>query len=93
MTRENVAVTQPVRWPGGRSWLERAACTQEDSELFFGGDSESTRTALSCCRTCPVKGDCLDFALANDQRYGIWGGLTEGRRRKLHDQHNEGMAS
>jgi WhiB family redox-sensing transcriptional regulator len=36
------------------------------------------------CRDCPVRAICLDWALANGQEAGIWGGLTEDQRRRLH---------
>jgi excisionase family DNA binding protein len=47
MTRALDPVPQPVRWPGGRTWLEEAACAQEDTELFFGRDRKSVRAAPS----------------------------------------------
>ena len=43
----------------------------------------STREAKRVCLTCDVRGECLDYALAHDERFGIWGGLSERERRKL----------
>ena len=43
----------------------------------------STREAKKVCLTCEVRGECLEYALMNDERFGIWGGLSERERRKL----------
>lgn len=72
-------------WPDGKSWLTQAECRlAEDADDFFGRDRAKARAALQLCRRCPVRDACLEFALANDHRYGIWGGLTEDKRRRLH---------
>ena len=65
------------------SWQERALCAQTDPEAFFPEKGGSTREAKRVCLTCDVRGECLDYALANDERFGIWGGLSERERRKL----------
>ena len=41
------------------------------------------REAKRVCLTCDVRGECLEYALAHDERFGIWGGLSERERRKL----------
>ncbi len=64
-------------------WQERALCAQTDPEAFFPEKGGSTREAKRVCLTCDVRGDCLEYALANDERFGIWGGLSERERRKL----------
>ena len=43
----------------------------------------STREAKRVCLTCDVRNECLEYALQNDERFGIWGGLSERERRKL----------
>lgn len=65
------------------SWQERALCAQTDPEAFFPEKGGSTREAKRVCLTCDVRGECLEFALTNDERFGIWGGLSERERRKL----------
>jgi WhiB family redox-sensing transcriptional regulator len=65
------------------SWQERALCAQTDPESFFPEKGGSTREAKRVCLVCEVKADCLDYALAHDERFGIWGGLSERERRKL----------
>jgi WhiB family redox-sensing transcriptional regulator len=64
-------------------WQERALCAQTDPEAFFPEKGGSTREAKKVCASCEVRAECLDYALANDERFGIWGGLSERERRKL----------
>jgi WhiB family transcriptional regulator, redox-sensing transcriptional regulator len=64
-------------------WQERALCAQTDPEAFFPEKGGSTREAKKVCLTCDVRSECLEYALANDERFGIWGGLSERERRKL----------
>jgi len=68
---------------GELSWQERALCAQTDPEAFFPEKGGSTREAKKVCVGCDVLGECLDYALAHDERFGIWGGLSERERRKL----------
>jgi WhiB family redox-sensing transcriptional regulator len=64
-------------------WQERALCAQTDPEAFFPEKGGSTREAKRVCLTCDVRGECLEYALENDERFGIWGGMSERERRKL----------
>jgi WhiB family redox-sensing transcriptional regulator len=66
-----------------RGWQSRALCAQTDPESFFPEKGGSTREAKKICLNCEVKADCLSYALANDERFGIWGGLSERERRRL----------
>ena len=65
------------------TWQERALCAQTDPEAFFPEKGGSTREAKKVCVGCDVRPECLEYALANDERFGIWGGLSERERRKL----------
>lgn len=65
------------------SWQERALCAQTDPEAFFPEKGGSTREAKKVCVSCEVRSECLEYALQNDERFGIWGGLSERERRKL----------
>ncbi|WP_075827345.1 WhiB family transcriptional regulator [Cellulosimicrobium sp. CUA-896] len=67
-------------------WQERALCAQTDPEAFFPEKGGSTREAKKVCTGCDVRAECLEYALANDERFGIWGGLSERERRKLKRQ-------
>lgn len=66
-----------------RSWQSDALCAQTDPEAFFPEKGGSTREAKKVCESCEVRSQCLDYALENDERFGIWGGLSERERRKL----------
>ena len=65
------------------SWQEQALCAQTDPEAFFPEKGGSTREAKRICVGCDVKGECLEYALGQDERFGIWGGLSERERRRL----------
>lgn len=65
------------------SWQTDALCAQTDPESFFPEKGGSTREAKRICESCEVRSQCLDYALENDERFGIWGGLSERERRKL----------
>ena len=68
---------------GGLTGQERSLCAQTDPEAFFPEKGGSTREAQKVCVGCDVRSECLEYALANDERFGIWGGLSERERRKL----------
>ncbi len=64
-------------------WQERALCAQTDPEAFFPEKGGSTREAKKVCLGCEVKAECLDYALGHDERFGIWGGMSERERRRV----------
>ncbi len=68
---------------GVLAWQTDALCSQTDPEAFFPEKGGSTRDAKRICGACEVRAQCLDYALQNDERFGIWGGLSERERRKL----------
>lgn len=68
------------------SWQADALCAQTDPEAFFPEKGGSTRDAKQICQSCEVRSQCLEYALENDERFGIWGGLSERERRKLRKQ-------
>ena len=69
--------------PDRPDWQERALCAQTDPEAFFPEKGGTTREAKRICSGCEVRAECLEYALANDERFGIWGGLSERERRRL----------
>jgi len=71
---------------GLMGWQERALCAQTDPEAFFPEKGGSTREAKKVCTGCEVRAECLEYALEHDERFGIWGGLSERERRKLKRQ-------
>lgn len=73
----------PALTPEDELWQERALCAQTDPEAFFPEKGGSTREAKRICQGCEVRDACLEYALAHDERFGIWGGLSERERRRL----------
>ena len=69
--------------PEDELWQEKALCAQTDPEAFFPEKGGSTREAKRICQGCEVRDACLEYALAHDERFGIWGGLSERERRRL----------
>ncbi|NQX11144.1 WhiB family transcriptional regulator [Microbacteriaceae bacterium VKM Ac-2855] len=68
---------------GALAWQADSLCAQTDPEAFFPEKGGSTREAKKICTSCEVRSQCLEYALQNDERFGIWGGLSERERRKL----------
>lgn len=70
------------------SWMSRSACWRADPELFFPAASRFAASgraegAKAVCAHCPVRAECLAYALATRQMYGVWGGATEDERRAM----------
>ncbi len=83
-----------VAWPGSAStlqpfdpdetpWRKEANCRGLDPDLFYPERGVSTREAKEVCRGCVVREECLEFALANGEKFGIWGGKSERERRRI----------
>ena len=69
--------------PRPPAWMDDALCIQSDPEAWFPDKGESPRLAKLVCSRCPVRADCLSYALTRRERFGVWGGLTERERRPL----------
>jgi WhiB family transcriptional regulator, redox-sensing transcriptional regulator len=69
-----------------KSWQDLANCLGVDPDLFFPERGASTREAKEVCRGCVVRDDCLEYALANGEKFGIWGGMSERERRRIRRQ-------
>ena len=82
-------------WPAKPSdWMAQALCAQIDPDLWYPdpGDAHAAQTAAAVCRTCPVRADCLDYAMATEAqggRHGVWGGLTPTARDRLHHRRKD----
>jgi WhiB family redox-sensing transcriptional regulator len=84
MTRRSIRPGPPA---GGHGWRVGAACRTFDIYLFFGADGERQperdrreAQAKKVCAGCPVRRQCLDYAITNPEKHGIYGGLTEDER-------------
>jgi WhiB family redox-sensing transcriptional regulator len=64
-------------------WQERGLCAQTDPDAFYPELGKPSAPAKRICRNCEVQQQCLEFALANNEEFGIWGGTTERERRAL----------
>ncbi|MBV9024175.1 MAG: WhiB family transcriptional regulator [Streptomycetaceae bacterium] len=84
------AAQPTLRGIADHSWQVRGLChgmpAEDADELFFHTprDHEAIAEAKSICGRCPVKKDCFNYALDNEIRFGLWGGLTESERRPWH---------
>jgi WhiB family redox-sensing transcriptional regulator len=73
------------------SWRVRAKCRGDNAVFFFAPphferkDEKDARegAARALCNACPVRQDCLDYAMEVQEPHGIWGGLNELERRRL----------
>lgn len=79
---EEQFVTSPSQ-EDERPWAARAECRGEDPALFFPASDDDPSTALAVCARCPVRQECLEYALEARERFGIWGGTTERQRRRM----------
>ena len=71
---------------GATNWRQHAACRGEDTELFYPGEHDPQLEAKAFCRICPVRVECLEYALAENIQHGIWGGLAINARREIRKQ-------
>lgn len=66
------------------AWRQQGRCRGVDPAVFYPvSDEDEALEAKAICETCPVRGPCLEYALAAREKHGVWGGLTERERRRL----------
>ena len=79
--------TSPFSEPGdlfaSAAFMALGACRGVDPEVFFPEQGMSLEPAKRVCADCAVRDECLEFALANRERFGVWGGPSERERRRL----------
>lgn len=68
------------------AWMRQAACAEMDTDLFFPKRGGVTAPIKRICAKCPVRAQCLAYAMSNGERHGIWGGFSESERRKIRSQ-------
>lgn len=66
-----------------RTWVGRAACSGLDSAIFYPPTEEEADEAKAVCDVCPVQQDCLEHAIDNREKNGVWGGATERERLRI----------
>lgn len=67
----------------GRSWRHDAVCAQVDPELYFPEPGAPTAPAKRICAGCPVRVECLDYALTAREAHGVFGGLSAQERLRI----------
>ena len=70
------------------AWQAEGLCRWRPDINFFPERGDNTRDAKAVCRGCPVRPECLEYALDNGDKFGIWGGMSERERRRLRQAHN-----
>jgi WhiB family redox-sensing transcriptional regulator len=65
------------------TWMASGKCAVEPPEMFFPSDGVGVIRARRICSTCPVKEQCLEYALVNRIEHGVWGGCSERERRRI----------
>ena len=72
-------------WYPGEGWREQAACATVEHDVFFppGHEPADALEAKAVCAICPVRDECLEYALATNQSEGVWGGLDAPERRRM----------
>jgi WhiB family transcriptional regulator, redox-sensing transcriptional regulator len=86
-TRQPRHPTTVTSAPFSAGWRGRAGCRGTDLEVFFPGRGEPAEPARRICASCPVRQQCLDYAISHGIVHGIWGGLTQRDRRALRSRH------
>ena len=74
---------QDTRSDTARVWTAQALCVGADPEAFFPPGDAPAAEARDICAACPVRGQCLAYAITADERFGIWGGLDPRQRRTV----------
>jgi WhiB family transcriptional regulator, redox-sensing transcriptional regulator len=78
-----VAVDIMPNPPDDEDWQDRALCAQTDPDAFFPEKGGTVKEAIRVCQGCEVRAECLEDALERNERFGVWGGVSERERRKL----------
>ena len=66
-----------------QSWRDKGACRGIDAEVFYPVEDEDAEEAKGICAVCSVRQACLEHALSNREKEGVWGGATERERRRI----------
>jgi hypothetical protein len=79
--------------PIPKDWLQKAYCNNKPTKDFFPGQGDTTvkKVIQENCNNCEVKQPCLNYAIKNSIRYGIWGGTSERQRRSLRREYKKNL--
>ncbi len=73
----------------GLAWMADGACRGMDTDVFFPDRHQSTEIAKAACMGCSVRVECLEYALDNRIKHGVWGGHSERQRRRMRRQRQQ----
>lgn len=73
------------------AWQERGACRQVGGDAWFPDQGDNSLSAKKVCKACPVRQECLEYALDHAELEGLWGGVGERMRRKLRADRAAGL--
>ena len=76
-----------------KTWMLNARCRGTDPETFFPSDGSSSRAAQRLCVECPVRAECLEYALVNRIEQGVWGGASQRERRRMLSRRRQPVAA
>ncbi len=88
---DNLLVSPQV--DGDTSWMKAGRCAEMSPSTFFPSDGVGVESARKICAECPVREQCLEYALANRIDHGVWGGTSERQRRRILRARKLGLAS
>lgn len=74
---------EPVELLADLSWRDQALCAEVGDDFWFPEKGGTSLPAKRVCRSCEVRAECLEYALAHGERFGVWGGMSERERRRL----------
>jgi WhiB family transcriptional regulator, redox-sensing transcriptional regulator len=76
-------------YSASEEWRDQAECAGMDTNLFFPVTDADAAAPKRVCAVCPVRQECLEWAIATRQSDGVWGGMTEDERRRLRRRRQE----
>lgn len=79
----HLTVAPPAGTDNPLSWMDHGACVGEDQDLWFPPEKSNAKTAKRICAACPVRLECLEYAVEGNERYGVWGGLSYKERQAI----------
>lgn len=98
MTARQLHQVTPL-WPGfepnpadHEPWMDLGVCAETDPDSFFPEKGQPTMPAKKVCARCPVAAECLEYALREDIRFGVWGGMSEKQRIEIRKQRGQEAA-
>ena len=81
------------KMPDNFAWMAQGRCRDADTASFFPSNSLGVDDAQRLCAECPVRPECLDYALLHRIDHGVWGGTSERERHRIIRQRRGGVVA